>query len=480
MDDERAPIGLFSASTLTVVSLGCVGMIEYSLVMPSLNEYVTEQLHGSNFFYGMSMAAFSAARVCFMPVLGTWSDRRPMIEPFMFSIMLALCGNVMYATAQWANSCWFVLIGRALIGMGAANTTLSMSYITRITTSETRTKALATLNGVNLIGIVMGPATNLLINFTIKTPIDGLVLNKFTNPGWFMFLVLVVVLILMGCFFQEPAKIQGNQVERRESFAEMEQASLILADDGLDQPLITSSESWQKMFLRLLIKESLWVHFVISFVSNFILAELETAMPKLTNVDFGWSTLENSAMYAVIGVLTAITLVSTGILSKHHSDRTFILVGTVLYGIALLIACLTMRKNPSLTVFIIVCSLLVVASPITDSPNLAFYSKRLQSHPDAIPYLGLFIGFIQASNAVSRTIAPLYAGWALGDTSDQLKIYLGPAIIWGFSAVVLLFKYRTLKEVVSSVPDRWGTLRRQSSVLQSPMLTISAPGAVSP
>jgi len=45
--------------------------------------------------------------------------------------------------------------------MGAANSTLTMAYITRITTSENRTKSLAILNGINLLGIVLGPVSPL-------------------------------------------------------------------------------------------------------------------------------------------------------------------------------------------------------------------------------------------------------------------------------------------------------------------------------
>jgi len=49
-----------------------------------------------------------------------------------------------------------VLLGRALAGAGAANATLSMSYITRTTAPENRTRAIAMISGVNLLGVVVG------------------------------------------------------------------------------------------------------------------------------------------------------------------------------------------------------------------------------------------------------------------------------------------------------------------------------------
>ena len=56
-----------------------MGMIEYSMVMPSMSEYV-ETLGGSNLFYGACVGLFSFARLCAMPLVGLWSDMRPMKE----------------------------------------------------------------------------------------------------------------------------------------------------------------------------------------------------------------------------------------------------------------------------------------------------------------------------------------------------------------------------------------------------------------
>jgi len=200
------------------------------------------------------MASFSFFRVCFMPVLGWWSDQRPMIEPFMFSLVLALVGNIFYGCAEWADSKYFILVGRSFVGMAAANTTLSMAYITRITTNNTRTKALATLNGINLLGIVMGPATNLALTWSLDTGIEGLQLNKYTNPGFVMFFIVLIIVGIMACTFKEPERISDE-------------------DEFLLNPENTV-ESWKTIYLRLFWGKCLWVHFAISFVSNFILAEL--------------------------------------------------------------------------------------------------------------------------------------------------------------------------------------------------------------
>jgi len=88
-------------------------MVEYSLVMPVMEQYITKvQGYPDDIMYGYCMAVFSAARVLFMPVLGVWADSRPMIEPFTFSVVLSLLGNGMYALAEYGGSTWWIFFGR--------------------------------------------------------------------------------------------------------------------------------------------------------------------------------------------------------------------------------------------------------------------------------------------------------------------------------------------------------------------------------
>jgi len=87
LDDTPKPQALFSLRSIAVIAVGLTGSVEYSMLMPSLNAYVQE-LGESQFFYGLAMGIFSAARLIVRPMLGIWSDRRPMIEPFVFSVVL--------------------------------------------------------------------------------------------------------------------------------------------------------------------------------------------------------------------------------------------------------------------------------------------------------------------------------------------------------------------------------------------------------
>jgi len=179
-------------------------------------------------------------------------------------------------------------------------------------------------------------------------------------------------------------------------------------------------------------------------------------------------------MYAVIGLVTAFALVGTARYSHKFSDRGFIRAGTVLYGAALTVACITFRDpKPSLATFSLVTVLLVIAAPMTDSPNMSCYSKRVQEERRAIPYMGLFIGFLQASNGVSRTVAPLYAGYALAfKDRTYLPVFVGPYIMWAFSALVVLFKYKSFihRDSIHPVNSLYSVMRSPSLIMSSPMI----------
>eukprot|EP00656_Telonema_subtile_P035201 TRINITY_DN39191_c0_g1_i2.p1 TRINITY_DN39191_c0_g1~~TRINITY_DN39191_c0_g1_i2.p1 ORF type:complete len:174 (+),score=27.78 TRINITY_DN39191_c0_g1_i2:36-557(+) len=116
----------------SVVVLGCVGLvdaIEYGIVMPSLSKYL-EEVYGSSSSgtYGLVLALFSATSLCVKPFVGTWSDRRTFKEVYVITIAIAIVGASTYALARHFSSLGMLLVGRMLGGVGAANTSLSVSY----------------------------------------------------------------------------------------------------------------------------------------------------------------------------------------------------------------------------------------------------------------------------------------------------------------------------------------------------------------
>ncbi|GBG30395.1 SPX domain-containing membrane protein At4g11810 [Hondaea fermentalgiana] len=471
-DDEneehkrRRKIGLFSLTSATVVAVGCLGMIEYSMVMPSLAHYVRE-LGQTNVFYGVCQAAFSLSRLIFMPVLGRWSDKRPMIEPFLFSIVLAAIGNALYGLAFGLRTAWLILFARILVGMGSANATLTMSFVARITEKETRTKAMAILNGLNLIGVVLGPATNLLITDVDFQLNSVMVFNGLTNPGWVMVVLLAGLVVLTLATFREPPRLSETDVayvspsfappsENSSPAVSLRRPSVIsiLSDETtepmLDTPMLHRQARASALSVRGLvnniIRHNLWMHFVISFCGNFVINELDTALPALTEHDFGWDAIANSYVYAGLGLAVALSLIVVIATSRFVSDRSLIGTGLsfMLTGVILSIA--YCRHKPAMLMFVICVFLQGCAAPIVGSPNMSLFSKRLEEDENLAVNMGLYIGLLQGTNGLSRVVAPLYAGFALLDLEDHLHVYIGPLIVVVLALVVFCVNYDAVRE----------------------------------
>ena len=129
-----------------------------------------------------------------------------MLEPLVFSILISAIGNLLYGLAQWFGSAWYIVIARFVVGFGAGNAALSMAYVSRVTTAKNRTQYLASINGLNLLGIVMGPALNVVVKSIDWKPFGdrGPQLNEKTNPGYFMVIFLLIELSICLFVFQEP------------------------------------------------------------------------------------------------------------------------------------------------------------------------------------------------------------------------------------------------------------------------------------
>ncbi len=464
-EDEKSH-KLFSLASISVIAIGTCGSIEYAMLMPVLNEYVSI-LGQSKLFYGFSMSCFSAARLLTMPILGYWSDKRPMLEPLIFSVVVSILGNILYALAWGLDTAWLILVGRIFVGIGAANVTVSMSYISRVTSAESRTKSIAMLNGLNMLGVVAGPALNLLI-VDFKTEINKrIVFNKYTNPGWFMVLILAALLFLMLTTFVEPPKQTVEEVNLLSSTRPAVPGSASSLStigsrfDDINEPMLNTGEMGSNnlhltQVFGNIIRHRLWIYFLISFTSNFVLCELEVSLPALTATAYDWNTVDNSIMYAFIGVFVALNLAVLVVLSGKVSDRTFLGIGLVGDVIALTVACIVLRHTrPSFAMFVVVSLMLIASVPLTGSPNIGLYTKTCEKHQHLKENLGFYIGVLQSVNGLSRIIGPIYAGIALpasdyhphDPSSDDanLMIYVGPLVIVCITTIVFLTNFSLLK-----------------------------------
>ena len=87
------------------------------------------------------------------------------------------------------------LVGRLVSGVGASFGSAVYTEVKRVTDSEERNRVLIIMEGVRLVGIVLGPGMNFFLkNFDLK--LGPWVIDAHTAPGFFMALIWLIVQIV--------------------------------------------------------------------------------------------------------------------------------------------------------------------------------------------------------------------------------------------------------------------------------------------
>lgn len=129
------------------------------------------------------------------------------------ALFLQAGGNVLYGCADFLKSKHAILIGRVLIGLGAGSNSLTNAYVVRESTKEERTKYLAIMSLCNMLAMMMGPASNLLIDkLNIKVGSSGLIINKMTGAGFLPAVLVLLLVVFLLIVFKEPKRTVDGAV----------------------------------------------------------------------------------------------------------------------------------------------------------------------------------------------------------------------------------------------------------------------------
>ena len=209
------PAGAAQSSWLIYLTNFCIA-IEYGILMPTVWEYLEEDLHVKDkVWLGVSLATFSVGRTLFFPLVGHWSDRRGFRVPYASCYFLGIVGGILYGAAGRAfGGCLaFVIAGRFVSGIGASCTAMSSAFISVTRAPNRRTNAMALNAAFLLLGHISGPAFNAgLVNLNVTLAQNTVELNKKTAAGYLMAIVNLVLLLLYCCCFKEPPRGADGKV----------------------------------------------------------------------------------------------------------------------------------------------------------------------------------------------------------------------------------------------------------------------------
>uniref|UniRef100_A0A2N9JBA8 SPX domain-containing protein n=1 Tax=Fagus sylvatica TaxID=28930 RepID=A0A2N9JBA8_FAGSY len=214
-------------------------MVNTYIIVPTADNY-SLSLGAAATVCGVVIGSMAVAQVFSSVYFSAWSNRS-YLRPLVFSSIVLLVGNTLYALAYDLNSISVLLIGRLFCGLGSARA-INRRYISDCVPLKLRMQASAGFVSASALGMACGPALACLLQTNFK--IYKLTFNEETLPGWLMALAWLLYLLWLWVSFREPPReTKENLVPREANSGKLVNVSV---ENGSTQPLLMKSEAKQQ------------------------------------------------------------------------------------------------------------------------------------------------------------------------------------------------------------------------------------------
>ncbi|XP_019702499.2 SPX domain-containing membrane protein OsI_21475 isoform X2 [Elaeis guineensis] len=434
-------------------------MVNTYIVVPTADDY-SLSLGAAATVCGVIIGSMAVAQVFSSVYFSAWSNKS-YFRPLVFSSIVLLLGNVLYALAFDLNSLAVLLIGRLLCGMGSARA-VNRRYISDCVPLKIRMQASAGFVSASALGMACGPALAGLLQTNFK--FYAITINQDTLPGWVMAFAWLIYSIWLWISFREPVHDSkaNNFPQNTDAAGHAENDGL---ESGLVRPLLLSAENKQNedgdqdyddseeasedshkpatsiaSAYRLLtpsVKVQLLIYFMLKYAMEILLSESSV----ITTYYFRWSTSSVAIFLAVLGltVLPVNAIVGTYI-SNMFEDRQILLASEIMVLVGIV---LSFHISRLYTVPQYVCSALItfVSAEVLEGVNLSLLSQVMSSRLARGTYNGGLLS--TEAGTLARVIADgtiTLAGY-LGE-DKLLNITLLPSLficIGSIAATVLTY-----------------------------------------
>ncbi|KAF6144269.1 hypothetical protein GIB67_024496 [Kingdonia uniflora] len=327
-------------------------MVNTYIVVPTADSY-SMSLGAAATVCGVVIGAMAVAQLLSSVYFSAWSNKS-YFRPLVFSSIVLLVGNVLYALAYDLDSLAVLLVGRIICGLGSARA-VNRRYISDCVPLKMRMQASAGFVSASALGMACGPALAGLLQTNFK--FYKITFNKDTLPGWVMALAWLIYLVLLWISFEDPAREAEENISRQANSGPLENGAL---ESGLTRPLILRTEekhqqdddeeyedsevskeshkpaSTIRSAYRLLtpsVKVQLLIYFMLKYAMEILLAESSV----VTSYYFGWSTSSVAIFLACLGVtVLPVNIIVGSYISNMFKDRQILLASEIVVCIGII------------------------------------------------------------------------------------------------------------------------------------------------
>ncbi|KAG7013353.1 SPX domain-containing membrane protein, partial [Cucurbita argyrosperma subsp. argyrosperma] len=436
-------------------------MVNTYIIVPTADNY-TMSLGAAATVCGIVIGAMAVAQVFSSVYFSSWSNRSYM-QPLVFSSIILVVGNTLYALAYDLKSITILLVGRLFCGLGSARA-VNRRYITDCVPLKLRMQASAGFVSASALGMACGPALACFFRRDFK--ISSITFNEDTLPGWTMALAWLVYLVWLCICFKEPPSLVPSEPNTGKT------VKLIL-ENGCTRPLLLNEHAKQECadqecdddddddddegsskrnrkpvdsiisaykLLTPSVKVQLFVYFMLKYAMEIVLAESSV----ITGYYFVWSTTNVAVFLACLGLtVLPVNIIVGSYLSNLFEERQLLLASEIMVCVGII---LSFHTSIPYSVPQYVCSALItfVSAEILEGVNLSLLSRVMSSRLSR----GTFNGGLLSTEAgtIARVIADgtiTLSGYF--SESKLLNVTLLPSlIICVYAIVATCFTYNSL------------------------------------
>ncbi|KAM0878934.1 hypothetical protein ACQ4PT_034573 [Festuca glaucescens] len=369
-------------------------MVNTYIVVPTADDYATS-LGAAATVCGIIIGSMPVAQVFSSVYFSAWSNRS-YFQPLLFSSVVLILGNVMYAMAYDFNSLTVLLVGRALCGMGSARA-VNRRYISDCVPPRIRMQASAAFVSASALGMACGPAMAGLLQVNFK--LYAFTVNAETLPGWVMAFGWFAYLIWLWISFQEP--VLGETYEevhrqissagssstkhlkhllKQDAHGDNDQEELLLKQDAQgdndqeeETPTPAAAPSVVEAY-RLLtpsVKVQLLIYFMLKFSMEILLSESSV----VTSYYFGWTTSTVAIFLAMLGLTVLPVNAVVGTYISNMFEERQILVASELVLLAGVLLSFNVLSTYTAAQYVCSALLTFVSAEVLEGVNLSLLSQ---------------------------------------------------------------------------------------------------------
>ncbi|CAF1029115.1 unnamed protein product [Didymodactylos carnosus] len=422
--------------TTTLIVIGCISLltgIDYAIILPTAWGYIKQymQFHYGGVVMGLLLSVFALSGAIAGIILGYLTDKGYRLKRLVIiSLLFKIVGNILYFLGI---NIYFIILSRLIAGIGMGVVPPLLAELSRRSTPKTRTQLLSKILACRQIGLLFGPCFTIILK-QMNFKIGAKQVTMYNSPGLIMAILWFILEFITIFFFFDLPRATTSE------FGDGTVNSTVAANHNDS----TTVSSMLRKCYDICKKPAILVLLVASFVTYFNQTALETTLTPFTSYQFNWKELQVSILFAVAGIEITVVYIILHYASKRCADRTILLFGFVVLGIACTIAVIILPftergSTKLLPVFLLFVALDILALPLLAVTSTSIFTQLIRNENQ-----GLGQGLQRFIINTATVIGPLYAGSLLVLKTPLTMLCIMLAIVV-FATLLIIAVYNKFK-----------------------------------